>query len=230
MALTITTVTTPQYNPTIFGVMRVGIYDLTFDNSYPNGGTYATSGEAFVAADIGFNFIGLILHDGKLRHSTFATGMYDVAYDYTNGVFHVASPHGNHTHTAGAITVDTHNHAFTGLTIDAHAGHLHTISGSGAAPGGYAQGNTIGLSADADAATLTTGTVARTGITGIQSTVVGVHTLGGSVASTVATASSAASGATATTATGNNQTGSVYVNNTSTALNLLVLRVIVIGM
>lgn len=230
MPLTITRVATPQNNPSIMGIFRVHVLDLTFDNSYPNDGTYAGSGEPFTAADIGLNTIGLILHDGKLRHGTFGSGVYDVTYDYTNSRFHVSSPHGNHTHTAGAITIVTHNHAFTGLTIDAHAGHVHTISGSGAAPGGYAQGNTIALSADANGASLTTGTVARTGITGVQTTTVGAHTLGGSVANTVATGSGAATGAAATTATGNNQTGGIYVNNTSTALDTLVLRVIVFGM
>ena len=51
------------------------------------------------------------------------------------------------------------------------AAHLHTIDGSGAAPGAYTQANTLGLSADANGASMTTGTVARTGITGIQNTI-----------------------------------------------------------
>lgn len=230
MPLTIAPVTMTQYNPTIFDNFRVGFYDLTFDNSYPNDGTYAGSGESFVAADIGFTTISLVMLDGKLRHGTFGSGMYNVTYDYTNSRFHVSSPHGNHTHTAGALTFDGHIHASTGLTISAHAGHVHTINGSGAAPVGYLQGNTLGLSADADAASLTTGaTVGRTGITGIQSTIVGVHTLGASVANTVATASGVASGATATTPAGNSQTGGISANNTSTALDGLVVRVMVLG-
>ncbi len=46
-------------------------------------------------------------------------------------------------------------------------GHDHTIDGSGAAPAAYAQATTIAISADANAASLTTGTAARSGITGI---------------------------------------------------------------
>jgi len=51
--------------------------------------------------------------------------------------------------------------------------HTHTISGSGAAPAAYAQATTIAISGDANAATLTTGTAARTGITGIQPSLLG---------------------------------------------------------
>lgn len=46
-------------------------------------------------------------------------------------------------------------------------GHLHTIGGSGAAAAAYAQATAIGISADANNASLTTGTAARSGITGI---------------------------------------------------------------
>ena len=230
MPLTITPVAFPQNNPMVVSPFRVGFYDLTFDNSYPNDGTYAGSGESFAAVDIGFSTIGLVLHEGKLRHGTFGNGMYNVTYDQTNSRFHVISSHGNHSHTAGATTVDGHVHASTGLTITAHAGHVHTISGSGAAPVGYLQGNTLALSADADAASLTTGaTVARTGITGIQTIVVDAHTLGANTAGTVATAFGAASGATATTPAANAQTGGISINNTSTALDTLVLRVMVLG-
>jgi hypothetical protein len=48
-------------------------------------------------------------------------------------------------------------------------GHTHTINGNAAAPAAYAQATTIAISADAANAALTTGTAARSGITGIVS-------------------------------------------------------------
>ena len=61
MALTITKVATPGNNPTVMGTMRVSVLDLTFDNSYPNDGTYAASGEAFTAANAGMTSIALVI-------------------------------------------------------------------------------------------------------------------------------------------------------------------------
>ena len=46
-------------------------------------------------------------------------------------------------------------------------GHVHTISGGAAAPAAYAQATTIAIAADAANTSLTTGTAARAGITGI---------------------------------------------------------------
>jgi len=55
----------------------------------------------------------------------------------------------------------------------ANPAHLHTINGSGAAAAAYAQATALGISADANGASITTGTAARTGITGIQNTTPG---------------------------------------------------------
>jgi hypothetical protein len=48
-----------------------------------------------------------------------------------------------------------------------HQGHHHLIRGSGAAAAAYAQATAIGIAADADGTSLTTGTAARSGITGV---------------------------------------------------------------
>ena len=48
------------------------------------------------------------------------------------------------------------------------AGHMHTIRGGAAAPAAYAQANTLAIAADAADTSLTTGTAARAGITGIM--------------------------------------------------------------
>lgn len=48
------------------------------------------------------------------------------------------------------------------------AGHVHTIRGGAAAPAAYAQATTIAIAADADNTSLTTGSAARSGITGIM--------------------------------------------------------------
>lgn len=48
------------------------------------------------------------------------------------------------------------------------AGHSHTIRGGAAAPAAYAQATTIAIAADADATSLTTGTAARSGVTGVM--------------------------------------------------------------
>ena len=74
MAFTISRVSTPTHQPTVFGNMHVVFVDLTFDNSYPTGG------ESFVADDIGLRTILYVSHVPVV-------GGFPVVYDYTNGKF-----------------------------------------------------------------------------------------------------------------------------------------------
>lgn len=61
--------TLSKVRSTIIGNMRLKIYDVTFDNSYPTGG------ESLTPADLGLNHIEAIIAEG---------GAYNFGYDYTN--------------------------------------------------------------------------------------------------------------------------------------------------
>ena len=105
--------------------------------------SYPTGGEALTAANIGLRVID------DIEFTNF--GGFDIKTE-------TALP-------ATTLNVQVFNTA--GLT-PAGTNSAPTITGSGAAAGAYAQATTIGIAADANDTTLTTGTAARTGITGVQ--------------------------------------------------------------
>ncbi len=129
---------------------------------------FNSTGDHDIELPISNDILGMLLHSPALPAGTAYTNWFNKVRIQVDNVETILSEtnweslHGELRRKIPSWPDEPHTHSIIA------AAHTHTISGSGAAPAAYAQGNTLGLSADANGATLTTGTAARTGITGIQ--------------------------------------------------------------